>query len=176
MRMRRINCCYVPCNKSSSRPRDQCGSVRSFTIGADQTRWFLGARDACFRESSPNDVVDGGMSSRSSHRPSACQHMMSTLVGDFSTLASRPEVWLGQEGRRTHSTRSPCHGRSAIYCRVSIAQAWGPSLSEANLYDIPTFCAYTCQAIPLRQGWSPRARRLMQQTQNRLKLATSITV
>src|SRR6218665_1312765 len=80
----RMNCCCVPCNISPSRPRDQCGSVRSFTIGADKTRWFLGAGDAGFREGSPNYVVNGGMSSRPSHRPSACQRMMSTLVGDLS--------------------------------------------------------------------------------------------
>src|SRR6218665_3831342 len=86
VRCARMNSCCVPCNISPSRPRDQCGSVRSFTIGADKTRWFLGARDAGFRESSPNDVVDGGMSSRSFHRPSACQGMMSTLVGDLSTF------------------------------------------------------------------------------------------
>src|SRR6218665_1192751 len=59
----RMNCCCVPCNISPSRPRDQCGSVRYFTIGADKTRWFLGTGDAGFREGSPNDVVDGGMSS-----------------------------------------------------------------------------------------------------------------
>src|SRR6218665_382567 len=72
-----MNCRSVPCNISPFRPRDQRGSVRSFSIGAYQTRWFLGAKDAGFRESSPNDVVDGGMSSRSSHRPSACQRVMS---------------------------------------------------------------------------------------------------
>src|SRR6218665_162110 len=208
----RMNCCCVPCNISPSRPRDQCGSVRSFTIVADKTRWFLGAGDAGFCEGSPNDVVNGGMSSRSSHRPSACQRMMSTLVGDLSTLElirgaiqqqlsrlrylvpirkrsmgwsatrhlrvvpSALEVWLGQAGHCIHSTQSPCHGRSAVYPRVSVVQASGPSLSEANLYGIATFPPYTCRSIPLHQGWSPRARRLMQQTPNRLKLPASITV
>src|SRR6218665_4206644 len=80
------------------------------------------------------------------------------------------EVWLGQAGHRIHSTQSPCHGQSAVYPRVSVVQESGPSLSEVNLYKIPTFRPYMCPSIPLHQGWSPRARRLMQQTLNRLKL------
>ena len=57
-----MNCRCVPWNiLYPSQPRDQCGSVRSFTIGADKTWWFLGAGDAGFREGSPTDVVNGGI-------------------------------------------------------------------------------------------------------------------
>src|SRR6218665_1243749 len=91
-------------------------------------------------------------------------------------VPSTLEVWLGQTGHRIHSTLSPFHGRSAVYPRVSVFQASGPSLSEANLYEIATFRPCMCRSIPLHQGWSSRARRLMQQTPNRLKLPASITV
>src|SRR6218665_1555127 len=91
-------------------------------------------------------------------------------------VPSTIEVWLGQAGRRIHSTQSPCHGRSAVYPRVSVVQASCPSLSETNLYEIPTFRPYMCRSIPLHKGWSPRTRRLMQRTPSRLKLRASITV
>src|SRR6218665_66783 len=91
-------------------------------------------------------------------------------------VPSALEVWLGQAGHCIHSTQSPSHGLSAIYPRVSVVQASDPSLSKANLYEIATFPPYTCRSIPLHQGWSPRARRLMQQTPNRLKLPASIAV
>src|SRR6218665_142447 len=91
-------------------------------------------------------------------------------------VPSTLEVWLGHAGRRIHSTQSPCHGRSAVYPRVSVVQASGPSLSEANLYEIPTFRTYMCRSIPLHQGWSSRARRLMQQAPSKPKLPASITV
>src|SRR6218665_1127145 len=94
----------------------------------------------------------------------------------LGVVPSTLEVWLSQAGHRIHSTQSPCHSRSAVYPRVSVVQASGPSLSEANLYEIATFPPYTCRSIPLHQGWSPRARRLRQQTPNRLKLPASITV
>src|SRR6218665_3112863 len=59
-------------------------------------------------------------------------------------VPSALEVWLGQAGHCIHSTQSPCHGRSAVYPRVSVVQA---SLSEANLYGIATFPPYTCRSI-----------------------------
>lgn len=49
------------CNVSPSRPWDHCRSVRSSShrCVSDQTvPWRLGARDAGFRESLPDDVID----------------------------------------------------------------------------------------------------------------------
>jgi len=168
----------------------------SWVLKMEQTRWFLGARDAGFRETfckwcrwwqhveplfppsfciSAHDVLLGRRPLRigvdAVHKELVrgviqqqllrLRYLIQSASGQLDGLQPDSCVWCHQRlksGLAKRVTASISHNRLVMVdprsIPVSVVQASGPSLSEANLYEIPTFHPYMYRSTPLHQGWS----------------------